>query len=59
MVQARAGRALHAPAWSLLGNRACHRGQRAVLREGRRLEKASPTVGKAHSYASMQGCAGG
>lgn len=42
MVQARAGRALHAPAWSLLGNRACHRGQRAVLQEGRRLEKASP-----------------
>lgn len=50
VVQAQAGRALNAPSWSLLRNRACHKGQRVALREDRRLEKESPTIGKAGSY---------
>lgn len=50
VVQAQAGRALNAPSLSLLRNCACHKGQCAVLREDRRLEKENPTVGKADSY---------
>lgn len=49
-MQAQAGRALNALSWSLLRNRACHKGQCVALQEDRRLEKESPTTGKEDRY---------